>query len=144
MVQTEVNGQTVLAPVVYLASQTKSAIAKGAVISAETAQLSLTSLTNTGGTIEGRRALDIVAVGDVTNTSGTIRGGNVAVSSTEGSIVNQTAVSGSGNELRYETQVGKKATIESTGTLSLDAAKDITNKGAQVAAGGNASLMTIG
>ncbi|RYF35242.1 MAG: hypothetical protein EOO26_01490 [Comamonadaceae bacterium] len=144
MVQTEIGGQTVLAPVVYLSAATKAGITQGAVITADTASLSVTSLTNTGGTIAGTKALTIVSVGDVTNTSGTITGGNVAVSSTQGSIVNQTAASGSGNDLRYVTDVGKTATISSTGTLALVAAKDITNKGANVAAGGDATLAAGG
>ena len=144
MVQTEVNGQVVLAPVVYLSPKTKSNITQGAVITAETANLSLSSLTNTGGTIAGSQSLKVTSVGDVVNTSGTIKGGNVAITSTQGSIVNQTTASGSGNELRYVTDIGKTASIQSTGTLALDAAKDITNTGSSMAAGGDASLKAGG
>lgn len=144
MVQTEVGGQIVLAPVVYLSQATRAGITGGAVISAENANLSLTSLTNSGGTIAGGKTLNIVSVGDVTNTSGTITGGNVAVSSTQGSIVNRTTVSGSGGDQRYVTDIGKTAGITATGNLSLDAAKDITNLGATVSAGGDASLKAGG
>lgn len=144
MVQTEINGQVVLAPVVYLSPQTRSGLTQGAVITADTANLSLSSLTNTGGTLAGNQALNVVSVGDVTNTSGTIKGGNVAISSTQGSIVNQTTASGSGGDLRYVTDIGKTASIQSTGTLSLAAAKDIANTGANVAAGGDASLKAGG
>ncbi|MBJ2156563.1 two-partner secretion domain-containing protein [Variovorax sp. IB41] len=144
MVQTEIDGQVVLAPVVYLSPKTRNGLTQGAVITADTANLSLTSLTNSGGTIAGTQALTVVSVGDVTNTSGTIKGGNVAVSSTQGSIVNQTTASGSGGEQRYATDIGKTASIESTGTLSLDAAKNITNTGANVTAGGDASLKAGG
>ena len=144
MVQTEVGGQVVLAPVVYLSQATRAGITGGAVISAENANLSLTSLTNSGGTIVGSKTLNIVSVGDVTNTSGTITGGDVAVSSTQGSIVNRTAVSGSGGDQRYVTDIGKTAGITSTGNLSLDAAKDITNLGATMSAGGDASLKAGG
>lgn len=144
MVQTEVNGQVVLAPVVYLSPQTKAGVTQGAVITAENAKLSLTALTNTGGTIAGSQSLDVVSVGDVKNTSGTIKGGNVAISSTQGSIINQTTATGSGGEQRYATDIGKTASIQSTGTLSLAAAKDITNTGANVAAGGDASLKAGG
>ncbi|MDP9916768.1 filamentous hemagglutinin family protein [Variovorax boronicumulans] len=144
MVQTEIGGQVVLAPVVYLSPKTKANVTQGAVITADTADLNLHALTNTGGTIAAAQSLKVVSVGDVTNTSGTIKGGNVAIASTQGSIINQTAVSGSGNELRYETDIGKTASIQSTGTLSLNAAKDITNTGAQMAAGGDASLKAGG
>jgi filamentous hemagglutinin len=144
MVQTEIDGQVVLAPVVYLSAQTKAGLVQGAVITAQDANLSLASLTNTGGTIAGTRTLNVVSVGDVTNTSGTIKGGNVAVASTQGSIVNQTTATGSGGDQRYATDIGKTASIESTGTLSLDAAKNIANTGANVTAGGDASLKAGG
>lgn len=144
MVQTEVGGQVVLAPVVYLSQATRAGITGGAVISAENANLSLTSLTNAGGTIAGGKTLKIVSVGDVTNTSGTITGGDVAVSSTQGGIVNRTTVSGSGDGERYVTDIGKTAGITATGNLSLDAARDITNLGATLSAGGDASLKAGG
>jgi len=144
MVQTEIDGQVVLAPVVYLAQSTRDNLATGAVISAQDANLSLTSLTNSGGTIAGSQSLKVVSAGDVTNTSGTIKGGNVAITSTDGSIINQTAANGSGGDQRYVTDIGKTASIESTGSLALDAAKDITNKGANVTAGGDAALKAGG
>ncbi|SCK08658.1 filamentous hemagglutinin family N-terminal domain-containing protein [Variovorax sp. HW608] len=144
MVQTEVDGKVVLAPVVYLAQSTKNTIATGAVISAQDANLNLTSLTNTGGTIVGGKSLVIASTGDITNLSGTIKGGDLSLTSTEGSIVNKTASSGSGNDQFYNTVVGKNAGIESTGTLTLDAAKDITNIGATMAAGTDASLKAGG
>ena len=140
MVETIVEGQTVLAPVVYLAPSTVASLDNGAVISATKATMELTSLTNTGGTIGGSDSLSITATGDITNTSGTIKGGNVALTSTEGSIVNQTFAQGSGDAGNYGTTIGKTASIQSTGNLSLDAAKDIKNIGAQMAAGGDATL----
>ncbi|MCW8176760.1 hemagglutinin repeat-containing protein [Verminephrobacter aporrectodeae] len=144
MVQTEVDGQVVLAPVVYLSQKTKAGIMQGAVITADTASLSLASLTNTGGTIAGAKSLSVRSTGDVRNTSGTIKGGNVAVTSTQGSVINQTASSGSGDDQRYVSDIGKTASIQSTGTLSLDAAKDIAVTGATVVAGGDARLKAGG
>ncbi|MGU3626886.1 hemagglutinin repeat-containing protein [Comamonas sp. C24C] len=144
MVQTEIDGRVVLAPVVYLSPQTKAGVMQGAVITVENANLSLTSLTNTGGTIAGKKALNVVSVGDVTNTSGTIKGGNVSITSTGGSIINKTTASGSGVDQRYATDIGKTASIESTDMLLLNAAKDITNTGANVAADGDAGLKAGG
>jgi hypothetical protein len=144
MVQTEVNGQTVLAPVVYLAPSTKNNIASGAVISAQDANLALSSLTNTGGTIVGSKSLVVASIGDISNLSGTLKGGDVSLTSTNGSIVNKTLSSGSGGDQIYVTTVGKTAGIESTGTLALDARKDITNLGATVTAGTDASLKAGG
>ena len=140
MVQTQIEGKTVLTPVVYLAQSTKDKIATGAVISAQDANLSLSSLTNTGGTIIGSNSLVVASTGDISNLSGLIKGGNVSLTSTEGSIVNKTLSQESGGASYYSTQLGKTAGIESTGSLSLDAKKDITNLGANMTAGGDATL----
>jgi hypothetical protein len=140
MVETTVGGKKVLAPVVYLAAATKAAVTSGAVIEANNTNMDLTSVTNTGGTIVGKNSLTIKSKGDITNTSGTIKGGNVSLTSTEGSIVNQTLVQGSGNDKRFVSTVGKTAGIESTGNLNLNANKDIKVVGANVKAGGDATL----
>ncbi|MEO5738056.1 MAG: hemagglutinin repeat-containing protein, partial [Variovorax sp.] len=141
MVATEVNGKTVLAPVVYLSAATKSAVTNGTVISAKDANLNLTSLTNTGGTIVGSSSLRVASVGNLTNTSGTIAGGNVALGSSSGSIVNQTTSTAQGTNKSSSTLIGKTAGIEATGALLLSAKKDITNIGAVVSAGGDATLV---
>ncbi|NMG65222.1 filamentous hemagglutinin N-terminal domain-containing protein [Azoarcus indigens] len=144
MVETEVNGVKVLAPVVYLAQNTRDSIETGAVIAATNTTIKADTVSNTGGTIAGSGNLNIEATGDITNTSGTIKGGNVSVTSTEGNIVNQTYAEGSGNNLSYNTVIGKTGGIEATGDLSLDAAKNITVLGADVKAGGDASLAAGG
>src|SRR3546814_10073666 len=78
MVETQVNGEKVLAPIVYLSAATKSMFDKGdATIAANEANMNLTSLTNTGGTIEGSDTLSITSQSDITNTSGMIKGGDV-------------------------------------------------------------------
>lgn len=136
MVETVVDGQKVLAPVVYLAASTKQMFASsdGTNISATTANLNLKSLTNTGGSISAN-TLNVTTKGDITNTSGTISGDDVALSSTDGSILNMTLVMHPGS-----TTMGKTGSIVSTGDLKLDAAKNITNLGANIAAEGNADL----
>jgi len=140
MVETVVGGQKVVAPVVYLAKSTKDAIEGGGpVLSATNMKIDAGSVTNTGGTIKGDQ-LDIAAKGDITNTGGKIKGGDVALKSTGGSIVNQTVAETRGGKDFARTTIGAAAGIESTGKLSLDAAKDITVKGADVKAGGDASL----
>lgn len=140
MVETIVNGEKVLAPVVFLAPAVVASIERGASIVADDMTLQVTALMNTGGTLEGKNSLDITSTGDITNVSGAIKGGNVSLSSTEGSIVNKTFSEGSGNDAGFRTTIGKTASIQSTGDLKLDAAKDITNLGAQMSAGGNASM----
>ncbi|KQX91874.1 hypothetical protein ASD34_24560 [Variovorax sp. Root473] len=144
MVQTEIDGKNVLAPVVYLSQSTKGKIVAGAVISAQDANLSLNALTNSGGTLIASRSLVVASTGDISNLSGLIKGGDVSLSSSQGSIVNKTLSEGSGSEQFYRTVIGKTAGIESTGTLSLDAKKDITNVGATVKAGTDARLKAGG
>lgn len=140
MVETEVNGEKVLAPVVYLSETTKKEIASGAILTASNMHLDLTSLANTGGTIQGTDTLAIASQGDIRNTSGTITGGDVKLASTDGSIINETlaVTSGSGNNVA--TTIGQTASIAATGDLDLDAKNDIINRGADMSAGGNASL----
>ena len=140
MVETQVAGQTVLAPVVYLSQATIEAIDQGAVIASNDANLDLEELSNTGGTISGKDSLTVKSKKDITNISGTIKGGDVTLSSTEGSIVNKTFSQGSGNENGYKTNIGNQASIEATNNLSLDAKKDITNLGANMSANNNVSL----
>jgi len=144
MVETVVNGVKVLTPQVYLAQSTREGIETGAVIVATNTKIKADTVANTGGTIAGSGNLNIEATGDITNTSGTIKGGNVSVTSTEGNIVNQTYTQGTGNEQSYNTVIGKTGGIEATGDLSLDAAKNITVLGADVKAGGDASLAAGG
>jgi len=141
MVETEVNGEKVLAPVVYLASSTKSMLAStdGASISGQNVNMDLTSLTNTGSTISGN-TLNVTTEGDIKNISGTISGGTVNLTSTSGSIINQTQAVTTGDAALSQTQIGKEAGIVASGDLNLTADKDITNLGAKIAAGGDASL----
>jgi filamentous hemagglutinin len=135
LVDTVVDGQHVLAPMVYLSTTTKSQIASGAVIQTTNANMQLTSLTNNGGTISGSNTLNVTTQGDITNTSGTITGGNVSLTSTGGNIVNQTNADFSNGQ-----NLAKTATISSTGDLALSANQNIVNTGAQLTAGGNANL----
>ena len=142
MVETVVNGQKVLAPVVYIAASTKRMFAStgGASISGTNVNLELTSLSNTGGTISGSKTLNVTTSGNIANISGTISGGEVSIKSTGGSIVNKTVAETGESETSTSTAIGKTAKIVAKGDLQLDAAKNITNLGANVVAGGDASL----
>ncbi|MBJ2154882.1 two-partner secretion domain-containing protein [Variovorax sp. IB41] len=144
MVATEIGGKVVLAPVVYLSAATKNSVVQGTVISVKDANLNLTALTNTGGTIVASNTLKVVAVGDIKNVSGTIKATNVALASTAGNIVNRTTAVTSGNAKNSSTQIGKTATIEATDSLVLSAKRDILVTGAKVSAGGDAVLAAGG
>jgi filamentous hemagglutinin len=145
LVETTIGGQKVLAPVVYLSASTRAMIEPGgAVIAASQANLNLTSLSNTGGTIVGTTSLKVTTQGDITNTSGTIKGGDVSLTSTAGNVVNKTLAETTGDDSNRLTTIGKTATIASSGTLNVDAAKDISNLGARIASGGDATLSAGG
>ena len=144
MVATEIGGKVVLAPVVYLSAATKNSVLQGSVISVKDANLNLTALTNTGGTIVASNTLKVVAVGDIQNVSGTLKGTNVALASTAGNIVNRTTAVTSGNAKNSSTQIGKTATIEAADSLVLSAKRDIVVTGAKVSAGGDAVLAAGG
>ncbi|WP_312959589.1 hemagglutinin repeat-containing protein [Stutzerimonas nitrititolerans] len=140
MEETVVNGQTVLAPKVYLAASTVASLDTGAVIAARDTRIDGEGLSNTGGTISGSGSLTVNTTGDITNTSGTIKGGNVSLTSSEGSIRNETLAIGAGDGTTYTTAIGKTGRIESTGDLNLDAARNVEVIGADVSAKGNAML----
>jgi len=146
MVETVVDGQKVLAPVVYLAASTRAMIEPGggALIAADQANLNLTSLSNSGGTIAGKTALNVTMQGDILNTSGTIKGGDVALASTQGSIINRTLAETSGDDNERRTTIGKQADIVASGKLNVDAAKDVTSLAGKIAAGGDVSLAAGG
>ncbi|EAT0258344.1 hypothetical protein EXO80_26120, partial [Salmonella enterica] len=121
MVQTEVAGKTVLTPVVYLSQATRDSIMNGSVISADEADLQLTSLNNNGGTIHGSKSLSVTSEGDIKNNAGAIKGGDVNLTSAEGSITNDEGDITAGNK------------------LGMLAKKDIHNLSGQVQ-GGDVSL----
>ncbi|MFJ3261137.1 hemagglutinin repeat-containing protein [Pseudomonas sp. NPDC086581] len=140
MEEVQVGGQKVLAPRVYLAANTIAAVATGAVIAANDVNIGGSGLNNTGGTIAGSNRLTVNTSGDINNTSGTLRGGDVSLTSSQGSIRNQTLAEQSGDSHTASTNIGNTASIESTGNLAMNAAKDIAVTGGNVTAQGNASL----
>lgn len=140
MVDQEVAGQHVLVPMVYLAQATRDGIVSGAVIAADDLNFDGDALNNSGGTISAKNNLNVKTKGDISNLSGTITGGNVSLKSTAGNIINQTVAQTDGSKFDAATTIGKTAGIVATKNLTLDAAKDISIKGADVKAAGNANI----
>ena len=141
MMEVEVNGETVLAPKVYLPNDMVAELdGKSASIAANDLNIDADTLDNLGGEIAAEEGLTITAKGDITNLSGSISGADVSVTSTEGDIINETFNQYAGNELVGQTTIGDTAEITATNDLKLDAAGNITNLGATVDAGGDASL----
>lgn len=144
-----VNGERVLVPMVYLAQATRDSLDKGAVIAASDLSVEGAGFQNTGGTVSGDK-LKVKVAGDIVNTSGTIKGGDVSLTSTGGSVINQTLATSRGNDISMDTDIGQTASIQSSGKLALDAAKDIsiigadvTGKNIDLTAKGNVTVDTI-
>ena len=143
MEEKDVGGQKVLVPVVYLAATTRESVAKGAVISASNVSVKGDSLTNEGGTIKADKQLTVETTGDIVNRSGTISGGTVDLKA-GGNVVNDTTAQTRGNDYVGQTDVGNTAVITAKDGLTIDAAKNVTVKGAEVRSGGSASITAGG
>lgn len=148
MVETTVNGQKVLAPVVYLAASTRELFnnsAGGGLIAGDAVTANVSSLTNSGA-IRAEN-VNVSATGDVQNLGGSISGGNVSVASTGGSVINtarvtEQVIKKSDGHIDLKTTVGKAGTI-SGGNVSLSAAKNVENVGGNIK-GGDVSIKAGG
>ncbi|WP_016941531.1 hemagglutinin repeat-containing protein, partial [Dickeya zeae] len=165
-----VDGQTVLAPKLYLAQADKTNLSgsrivansvslsaggdidnRGSTVTALNA-LAVTSggqVTNSeGGLLNAGGALNLVALGNLTNRSATIQGNTVTLASVSGDIVNTTTTSqwhtqardGRGGGSLTRTDIGQTGLITAQGGLTLQAGHDIALNGAQLSAGGPLAL----
>ncbi|WP_345817791.1 hemagglutinin repeat-containing protein (plasmid) [Paraburkholderia sp. PREW-6R] len=134
-VDTQVNGQTVQVPMLYLAPGAHQSLpGGGAVIMAANTSLNLDSLTNQGGTIAASQLQKIQVQGDLNNVGGAITGQNVSLASVGGSVNNTTLDQGG-------TLLGSTAQINAGQALGIQAGQDIVLKGSSVTAGGNAGIV---
>lgn len=141
MVATEVAGQKVLVPQVYLSKATVDSISTaGAVIEGKTlTYLDVESLDNKNAAIRGGTVV-VDAKKNINNIGAQIKGDNVFLTSKEGSINNITEVHTSGTDSDRKTSIGAVSGIVSDGALVMDAAKDINNIGAKLKAGETLAL----
>ena len=136
-------GETVLAPRLYLASKGRSRLsAKGAIISARNIDLRVGNTITNSGAIEAQGNLRLTARNDIQNIRGRIKAGaDLRIESLEGSILNQNEIRrieyDAQNVLEYE--LGKSE-IFAGKDLIIKAGKDITNLASTIRAEGNASL----
>lgn len=148
-----VNGQTVLAPKLYLAKNDVTSL-EGSVIKGNNVELDGGRVINNHGTILADNSLFIdswssidnvnssqikaggylamSAMDDINNIGSTIRGQQVSLESIDGSIVNQTQHQLWQTQQSTFTTVGDIASIQSEGALDLTAGKDITLHAAEV------------
>ncbi|MGD8231415.1 hemagglutinin repeat-containing protein [Vibrio sp. TRT 1302] len=159
-----VNGQTVLAPKLYLAQATLDNLNQGALIAATDVAVSADNITNSasinadsslnltstnsirnlGGSITSNADLSLLAKQDIINLSGEIQGSNVSLTATHGDIVNETLAttltSTLGSSSSTSTTLGKTASISAAGNLALSAGNNIKDLAADITSQGEMNL----
>lgn len=168
-----VNGETVMVPKLYLSPKDVT-VNNGSVIAGNNVTLKGGSITNGGSSLLAQNSLtldsqnsisnlsnglmkaggdlNLSAIGDINNISSTISGKTVALESLNGSINNLTQVeqidinAGGkyGNIGLKDTLLGNTASITAQDGLSLEAGKNITVTGANLASGGDMLLNAWG
>lgn len=168
-----VNGETVMVPKLYLSPKDVT-VNNGSVIAGNNVTLKGGSITNSGSSLLAKNSLtldsqnsisnlnsglmqaggelNLSAIGDINNISSTISGKTVALESLDGSINNLTQVeqidinAGGkyGNIGLKDTLLGNTASITAQDGLSLEAGKNITVTGANLASGGDMLLNAWG
>ncbi len=149
MVEQECQGQTVLVPVVYLASNSLQLRGNGALIAGGDVELNATNTLSNQGVIAGADVS--ITAGNLLN-QGRIGGtGSVALEA-RNDLLNQGQIQGrdvalvAGNNLVSEASkaingVGILSGISASNTLQLMAGNDMTLTGTRVQAGGSAALI---
>ena len=136
-------GETVLAPRLYLAGKGRSRLsAKGAIISARNIRLRAGEALTNRGAIEAQGDLRLTAKHDIQNTGGRIQAGaDLRIESLDGDILNQNEVRrieyDARNVLEYQWGQGE---LLAGRDLLLKAGKDIANLASTIRAGGDARL----
>ncbi|QLC80744.1 hypothetical protein ED5_0045 [Enterobacter roggenkampii] len=168
-----VNGETVMVPKLYLSPKDVT-INNGSVIAGNNVTLKGGDITNSGSSLLAKNSLtldsqnsisnlnnglmkaggdlNLSAIGDINNISSTISGKTVALESLDGSINNLTQVEqidinagGKYGKIGLkDTLLGNTASITAQDGLSLEAGKNITVTGANLASGGDMLLNAWG
>ena len=147
MVEVNVGGHKVLAPVVYLSSATRANIVNGSQIVAGSMAVSgADSFSNSNATITVKNNLSVHTSGDINNTNGSITAGSVNLKSDTGNINNTTQKVHIGDDENHTEYAEKTAQINATsGNLDLAATQgSITSIGADLSAKGDATLIAGG
>jgi filamentous hemagglutinin len=164
-----VNGQTVLAPKLYLAKGDVAPLS-GSVIAGNKVNLNGGSIRNDASTLQGGERLNVnsqagisnlnqgminandglslSAIGDISNIGSTISGQRVQLESQDGSIINKTqarqwdatGTQGGQSLTLSRTEVGDTAVIRAGDTLKMQAGNNIDVTGAQITSGGAMDL----
>ncbi|QQU55770.1 two-partner secretion domain-containing protein [Serratia liquefaciens] len=168
-----INGQTVLAPKLYLAKGDAAQL-NGSVITGNIVNLNGGSIRNDGSSLQGGERLNVnsktgisnlnqglfdadgnlqlSAIGDISNIGSTISGKRVVIESLDGSIINKTqarqwdatGTQGGQTLSLSRTEVGDTAVISAEDALIMRADKNIDVIGARIASDGTMNLQATG
>jgi len=152
LVEQEVNGQTVLVPVVYLSKATAERMAaEGALIDGDTLSINSSGTVRNDGTLSANRGAFLSA--DMLINDGKINGGGFTGITTRGDTVNRGRIEGNAvaidaggsviNTVTFDGINAKAGVINAgTGGLQIDAKVDVINQG-KIASAGHA-VVTAG
>ncbi|HPS56679.1 MAG TPA: filamentous hemagglutinin N-terminal domain-containing protein, partial [Spirochaetota bacterium] len=146
-VEDVVMGVKVLVPRVYIPEHILDGFTtdSSSVIAGNTVKINASGDVNNSGVITGTSSVDIKAHDNITNSSGVIAsGGNVSLVTETGDIINETKVYSSDGSGYTNSELGRTATIESGGDLTVSSGGDFVNRGADVSSGGDASITAGG
>ncbi|WP_455805262.1 hemagglutinin repeat-containing protein [Pseudomonas fluorescens] len=161
----EVNGESVLVPVLYLAQANNRLAPNGALIAGNdinliagqdlnnvgtlraTNNLSATAGNNlvNSGLIEAGNRLDLLATNDLINAAGgIISGRDVSITATQGDLINERNVIQSqttfGGTTLQRSYLDTAARIEAANNLSLTAGRDVSNLGSEIKSIGDTTI----
>ncbi|MCX5510508.1 hemagglutinin repeat-containing protein, partial [Pseudomonas sp. BJa3] len=161
----EINGEQVLAPVLYLAHANGRLAPDGALIAGQDVQLIAGENLNNIGTLRASRNLSATAGKDLTNSGliqaggrldllagnslvnsagGIISGRDVSLTAVNGDLINQRDLTRTDNDYgsvrEQRDHLDSIARIEASNSLSLKAGQDINNVGSVIQSGGDLSL----
>lgn len=144
MVESEVQGQKVLVPVVYLSDATRQSIGSGAqVVSGNGINIDAGTIRNAGASISAGGLVNLKSRGDIENISGRISGSTVVLDA-RGNVVNRTLTAYRGDADNGRTEIGEIAAITAAKLLYAKAGKDISSQGGRLDSGGDLALDAAG
>ncbi|HAY49651.1 DUF637 domain-containing protein [Thalassospira sp.] len=141
-VEEEINGETVLAPKLYLANANDlEFIGKGGQIIASSVAIDAAGINNSGDVVASNGDVDLYADDDINISSGRIAASNDITVDAGGAILVETyttnvrTANGGSQSI-----VGRRASLDAGGSANLDAAEEIALFGADVNADGDVSF----
>ena len=140
MVQTQVQGQTVLVPVVYLTKVSQATMPADSTITGGNLSINAANVTNLGGNLTAQNNLSINTTGNISNLSGNISAWNVQLSA-GGDVINSTLLKRIGDAQNGTDMAEQTGTIQAGNIAYLNAGHDVNVIGAAVSAGQDAVLI---